>query len=56
MDIGSKEFPNKIIKWSAIVGGILLFHEIIFYGLFSSLEGLFLFVEYLENVENFFWW
>ena len=48
MDIGSKELPGVIIKWSVIVGGVILFHEVIFYGLFSSLEGLFLFLEYVE--------
>ncbi len=52
MDIGSKELPGKIIKWTAIIGGIILFHEIIFFGLFSSLEGVFLLVEYMEILEE----
>lgn len=48
MDIGSKNLPGEIIKWSAIIGGVILFHEVIFYGLITSLEGLFLFLEYVE--------
>ncbi len=54
MDIGSKELPGKIIKWAAIIGGILLFHEIIFDGLFASLEGLDIFVMQLEILAELF--
>ncbi len=51
MDIGSKEFPGKIIKWSAIIGGIILFHETIMYGLDTSVDGFDLWIEYVD----YFW-
>ncbi len=54
MDIGSKELPGEIIKWVAIIGGIILFHEVIFFGLFMSLDGLDLLVEYLEILIEYF--
>ena len=54
MDIGSKEFPGKIIKWSAIIGGIILFHEIIMYGLDTSFDGFDLWMEYMDIFVE--WW
>ena len=49
MDIGSKEFPGKIIKWSAIIGGIILFHEIIMGSVDTSIEGVDLSMDYLDQ-------
>lgn len=58
MNIGSKEFPGKIIKWTVIIGVIIVstitFHESIVDALETSIEGVDLSLDYIDRF--WIWW